>query len=260
MGTVDVTPVINLGLAIVLLWVPACFWMYSLIAAMIEAEMGMIEGLFGIGATFGIALICTGSTSRLAVVLGGIALWTSACVAPYARRFFHRKAHLSIDIEKLEKLSNNAVTNPNNTAVYSELGRMCAKLRLVPSACVFLERAVTLSPDFTKDEKRMLTYLQREVDGVPNDHPNHCPNCRAPNPPGEIRCRKCHGPILVLLGKGTWLPQSAGGRLLRVWIVVMAVGILSPIIGLTVQSAFAIPLIVSLAFVGLFLLWQIWRR
>lgn len=259
-GGVDTGPIVNLGLSIVLLWMPACFWMYSLLAGMIEAEIGAMEGMFGIGAAIGIALTCTASRSLATFLAGGAALWISAIGAPYARSFLHRRAHLNLDLEQMQKTCERAINSPRNSAVFTELGRMCAKMGLTASACLFLERAISLAPNFSADEKRMLTILRREIEGEPDDHPNHCPNCRTANAPGDIRCRKCQGPILVLLAGGNWLPQSAPGKILRIWIVVLGVLFLAPIIGVSLHSPLAVPIIAILTSGGMFLLWHILRQ
>jgi hypothetical protein len=243
-----------------LLWIPAAYWIYSLAMTMVQADLGVMEGLFGIGAALGLAVVGVSTSQTWVAVSCSASLWLSAIGMPLVGRIMHKRAHLTIDMERMKKLCKVLTTSRRNVSALSDLGRFCAKYNLIASAIVFLEQAVSLAPQYTPDEKRQLQWLKRDFKGEPEDHPNSCPNCRELNPPDEVRCKKCGAMHLVLLAGGYWLPESAPGKLLRIWVVVLAVVFLAPAVGATIQSAVAIPLIVAIVVLAGLLLWRIVTR
>ncbi len=256
---IDYTPAV-LSLKAMLLWAPAGYWIYHLFLRAVVADVGGVEAAVGIGAAIGLAAFGTFHPEGWVTASSSIALWLSAIGAPLADHLVNKHAHKTLDIERMKKACKALVSNPNNPSALADLGRSCHRANLNASAAIFLERAVAAAPQYMNDEKRMLQWVRRSVEGDPHDHPNSCPNCRYANDPGDILCKRCGGMVLVLLAGGRWLPESAPGKLLRIWAVALAVIFLAPMVGATMRSALAIPIIALVTIGGALLVWRIITR
>jgi len=243
-----------------LIWIPISIGTISLIGWMIQGEVDVLAGLFGIA---------------LALVIGGLALVSkdqqmapflfAASVSilvlfPVARAQHEKRETAKIDLELLEKAYGALGENPQNVFFRVKIAKILYDRGIRDQAVSLAENALRGAPkDVFEAELRMLRTWKRAPMAQPP--PNiTCVACGARNKPGEPFCYRCGAPVLLHYAKGHWVHPTLFRRILLIWIAA-AVPILGiPLAGINLSPNESPILVVLLLGFSAFMCWFALRK
>jgi hypothetical protein len=242
-------------------WLMAAGWIYTLITMLVEGDIDLIEFILGVGITFWLGYTAINPFYHpSAPYVSFAALGAVTLFMPIIRGYHHRKAHASIDAEQVERACLAIEFDPKNWGAEIDLARMCYKYKWLQPAVIHLERAVQMAPLYTYAESRTLKDWKRELARVKSPHTLVCMACGTRNTPERIRCHECGRLLLALLIGGKWVPEGMAGKILRIWLIVVALAIAGPWLAVALPSAIAMPVVITLFLLGTLMIGLVVRK
>ncbi|MCH8273983.1 MAG: zinc ribbon domain-containing protein [Armatimonadetes bacterium] len=229
---------------------PAAAWIVSIAGWMITDDVGLFEGLFGIGTVFGLFILAISTAEPFLSMAAVTALVIAAVLYPLVRVALYTRAHVRIDIELMWSAYRLLDAKRTNVGAKVQLAKMCYKRGLNGPAIALLKAAVESAPEMLKDERKVLRLWESEHGPKVAQYDVRCPKCGRPNAATSRYCRKCGTAHLIQLAGGTWLGSGVALRAFWIWVVSVAAFVLAPALAVTLPPVVAIMSVVGVLVVS----------
>lgn len=242
-----------------LIWIPIGIWVLSLVQWAVQGDVDVLSAFAGI--LVGIGLGMTALISREAhmapLILTAVVLTMLAF--PVVRSALNKRALDQIDLDAIERAYEVLSQNPTNAPAKFKLARTIYNKGMPVQAIRIAEEAIQKMPEATFPEENRILKTWRGYRMPPGDGALNCPDCGTTNPGGEIYCIRCGARFLLEQARGAWVGRALARKFVAAWtaIIVALVGI--PFAGGALPAGAAIPVIVGLMALAMFVLFTTFR-
>lgn len=240
---------------------PAALWTVTLVGWMITDEIGVFEGIFGIGAVLALLFVSAQAKEPVFGILAVLALVTAGILYPLIRSAISSRAHLQIDMDLMWSAYRLLDNKRTNVGAKVQLAKLCYKRGLIAPAVALLRDAIDVAPDLLKDERKTLRLWESELAHT-GTTPNYlqCPRCRHHNAINSRYCRHCGSAILLHLAGGSWIQNTLLLNAFYIWAITSAALILVPYALHALSPVYASLVIFAILAMSLLLFYRILRR
>lgn len=244
-----------------IVWIPVCIWIVSLIHWMITAEIDTLSGLFGIVLACAVGFLAVNPPHpSLAPIFVLVAVLTVA-IAPVARVAMNRAALQSIEVEAIERAYEMLSAKPDNFGAKIRLARALWAKGLSSFAVAIADGALQAAPiELFSEEHRMLSQWKASQAVNPGVTRIRCVDCGIPNEPGLMFCSRCGAPFLLDYAQGKFMKSGVIKRVTAGWIAAVAALVAIPTVAVSLPAVAAIVVVPILVAVGAWMLYAAFRE
>lgn len=249
--------IIVYGLGVtVLIW-----WMFD---GRIEPLAGFV-GLFGTIGAMAVTILAGPGWVAGAVLVGYISLMVTY---PFAETKLAETELRGYNIELMERAYAELHRRPDNIPAAFQLARCLYNYGMRGHAIALSTQTLDhISTNIDPTSNRSLKDFYRaemaelkkwnEASQDPRFHrPLNCPQCKLPNPPGNLACQRCQAPYLLELARKSDPRHKVMSKLILAWGLIASIIPASAYIGQAIGGGVSIGVVLlALALIGLILWW-----
>jgi hypothetical protein len=242
-----------------LIWIPIGIWVLSLVHWAVQGDMDVLSAFAGILVGIGLGMTALIAREPYMAPLILTAVVITMLAFPVVRSALNKRALDQIDMEAIERAYYVLSQNPTNAPAKFKLAKTIYNKGMPIQAIRIAESAIQQMPEAVFPEENRILKTWRGYRVPDGDGILHCTECGTANPAGEFYCGKCGSRFLLEHARGAWVGRALARKFVAAWtaIIVALVGI--PFVGGSLPAGAAIPIIVGMMALAMFILFATFR-